>query len=163
MNHTRRRKKAVPTTIGGVIAVLIGLAITHYTKQSQKPATPDRSPPDRTSTVQTAPKPQNEPRRSSSVGFTSRASLESHFLKHGSEFGDITQEEYLRRAQAFRDLAKGGNVLEIVRSDRVITRFNRQTGEFIAFNSDQTIRTFFLPDDGEKYFKRQAERVNEDE
>lgn len=159
MNHPRRRKKAVPTTIGGVIAVLIGLAIAHFSKQSTQPSAPPRETP----AVQAEPNPQVKTGRVSSVGWTSKASLESHYRKHGSEFGDISQDEYLHRAQAFRDLPKGGAVLEITRSDSVITRFNRQTGEFIAFNPNQTIRTYFLPNDGEKYFKRQADRVNEEE
>ena len=48
--------------------------------------------------------------------------------------------------------------LEAVRRDGVATRFDRDTGAFIAFNTDGTIRTFFKPNDGERYFRRQAER-----
>jgi pyocin large subunit-like protein len=38
----------------------------------------------------------------------------------------------------------------------VISRFDKATGSFIAFNADGTIRTFFRPVDGENYFRRQA-------
>jgi hypothetical protein len=92
------------------------------------------------------------------VGFRSRALLEDHFAKHGGEFGRITMAQYLSRAQALRDGPVGGAVLELRRDDGVATRFNRQTGEFLAFNRDLTIRTFFKPNDGEAYFRRQAER-----
>jgi pyocin large subunit-like protein len=47
---------------------------------------------------------------------------------------------------------------ELVRSDDVITRFDRAAGAFIAFDPDGTIRTFFRPNDGEAYFRRQARR-----
>ena len=49
-------------------------------------------------------------------------------------------------------------MLETVRRDGVTTRFDRQTGAFVAFNRDGTIRTFFKPNDGERYYRRQAER-----
>jgi pyocin large subunit-like protein len=52
-------------------------------------------------------------------------------------------------------------VLETVRADRVATRFDRQTGAFIAFNPNGTIRTFFKPNDGERYYRRHAERIGE--
>lgn len=96
-----------------------------------------------------------------SVGFESEARLEEHYRKHGAEFGNITRIDYLHQAQLLRDTAVGGPVLEIVRRDGVTTRFDRQTGAFIAFNPDGTIRTFFKPNDGERYFRRQAERRSE--
>jgi hypothetical protein len=95
----------------------------------------------------------------SKVGFTSRASWQSHFEKHGAEFGKITADEYLALAQKLRDAPLSANVLEDVReSDGVITRFDRQSGGFVAFHKDKSIRTFFRPDDGEAYFRRQAAR-----
>jgi pyocin large subunit-like protein len=51
-------------------------------------------------------------------------------------------------------------VLEIRRpSDGVVSRFDRRSGAFLAFDSDGTIRTFFRPNDGESYFRRQARRA----
>jgi pyocin large subunit-like protein len=95
------------------------------------------------------------------VGFVSEKRLEEHYDKHGVEFGRITKQDYLRQAQLLRDAQVGGPVLETVRRDGVTTRFDRQTGAFIAFNADGTIRTFFKPNDGERYYKRQAERTGE--
>ena len=43
-------------------------------------------------------------------------------------------------------------------ADGVVTRFDRQTGAFIAYNPNGVIRTFFKPNDGERYYRRQAER-----
>jgi hypothetical protein len=92
------------------------------------------------------------------VGFRSRERLVEHFRKHGAEFGCRDAADYLRRAQALRDRPAGGGVLEVVRADGVITRFDRASGAFLAFADDGTIRTFFRPNDGEAYFRRQAER-----
>ena len=95
------------------------------------------------------------------VGFVNERRLDEHFDKHGSEFGRITKQDYLRQAQLLRDAQVGGPVLQTVRSDGVTTRFDRQTGAFVAFNPNGTIRTFFKPNDGERYYRRQAERVGE--
>lgn len=70
-------------------------------------------------------------------------------------------EEYLRRAQALRDTPAGGPVLEADKPGGVITKFDRRSGAFGAYNADRTIRTFFIPNDGEGYFRRQARRPND--
>jgi pyocin large subunit-like protein len=92
------------------------------------------------------------------VGFVDQRRLEEHYEKHGREFGRITKQDYLHQAQLLRDARVGDPILEVVRSDGVTTRYDRQTGAFIAFNPNGTIRTFFKPNDGERYFRRQAER-----
>lgn len=61
-------------------------------------------------------------------------------------------------AQRLRDRPAGGTVLESTRADGIITRFDQETGAFLAFNPDLTIRTFFKPNDGENYFRRQSKR-----
>ena len=92
------------------------------------------------------------------VGFADQHRLDEHFEKHGAEFGRITKQDYLRQAQLLRDAKAGDSILEAVRRDGVVTRFDRQTGAFIAFNSNGVIRTFFRPNDGERYWRRQSER-----
>jgi pyocin large subunit-like protein len=94
----------------------------------------------------------------SSAGFASRTRLIEHYEKHGREFGSVTIDQYLRMAQELRDRRPDGSVVEAVRSDGVITRFDRANGAFLAFNPDRTIRTFFKPNDGEAYFRRQLKR-----
>lgn len=93
-----------------------------------------------------------------SVGFRSRRQLEEHHARHGAEFGRISQAEYLRRAQALRDAPVGGDILELRRGDGSRSRFDRASGAFLAFDADGTIRTYFRPNDGEAYFRRQARR-----
>ncbi len=96
--------------------------------------------------------------RDESPGFASYRKLVQHYEKHGHEFGNISQEEYLRQARSLRDAKAGGDILEFVRADGVVTRYERSRKAFIAFNKDKTIRTYFKPNDGEAYFHRQANR-----
>jgi pyocin large subunit-like protein len=79
------------------------------------------------------------------VGFASRQKLVDHYRKHGREFGAVTMEQYLRKAQELRDRPS-------------VTRFDRESGDFIAFNRDGVIRTYFRPADGEAYYRRQLGR-----
>jgi hypothetical protein len=89
-------------------------------------------------------------------GFRSRRLFEEHYAKHGREFGNISPQEYLARAQALRDAPAGGPILEAVTPDGIISRFDRRSGAFGAYNPNRTIRTFFIPNAGERYFHRQA-------
>lgn len=93
------------------------------------------------------------------IGFRSRERLVEHFRKHGRDFGSADARAYLRIAQALRDRPAVGNLLEAVRSDGVVTRFDRENGAFIAFGPDLVIRTCFKPNDGEAYFRRQLARA----
>ena len=98
------------------------------------------------------------PHRSASAGtgFRSRAAMDRHFAKHGAEFGGVTEAEYLREAQALRDAPVGGTVEESTRPDGTLSRYDRASGAFIEFDPDGTILTFFKPNTGESYFRRQA-------
>ena len=91
-------------------------------------------------------------------GFRSQAQLNEHYGKHGGEFGNISKQEYLRLAQELRDARPGGPILEARRSNGEFSRFDRRHGYFGAYNQDGTIRTFFIPNNGERYFRRQAQR-----
>jgi pyocin large subunit-like protein len=100
--------------------------------------------------ARTTPAPATGP------GFRSPELLQEHYQKHGSEFGAISKSEYLRMAQQLRDTPAGNGILEHDRRDGVITKFDRRHGWFGAYDADGIIRTFFVPNDGERYFDRQA-------
>ena len=91
-------------------------------------------------------------------GFRSRHLLDEHFEKHGREFGAITEQHYLQMAQQLRDARASANIMQSKRTDGIISRFDRKHGYFGAYNPDGTIRTFFIPADGARYFERQARR-----
>lgn len=92
------------------------------------------------------------------IGFRSTDRLEAHYSEHAREFGSISRAEYLRLAQTLRDRPVGGTVVQVIRRDGTITRYDRNAGSFIAFDRGGVIRTFFRPNDGERYFRRQARR-----
>lgn len=89
-------------------------------------------------------------------GFRSLHLLEDHYAKHGHEFGNITREQYLHMAQQLRDARPGKNVLELKRPEGGGAKFDKRYGWFVAYDSDRTLRTFFIPNDGIRYFERQA-------
>jgi pyocin large subunit-like protein len=88
-------------------------------------------------------------------GFRTEHLLQDHFDKYGHEFGAISRQQYLRLAQQLRDSHVGRNILESRRPDGLI-RFDRKRGYFGAYDTDGTIRTFFIPPDGIRYFERQS-------
>lgn len=97
----------------------------------------------------------------SGPGFRSQAQLDEHFVKHGAEFGAISKAQYLRLAQELRDAPAGGPILESRRPSGEFSRFDRRHGYFGAYNRNGTIRTFFIPNAGERYFQRQAQREHD--
>jgi hypothetical protein len=139
---------------GGAALLLVVLAVAlfqYVTRTSNKPAPPAGGRA-----------PSADVRIDTGAGFRSRQTLEEHFHKHGREFGPgVSIDDYLRRAQQLRDAPPAGAILELKRPDGVMCRYDRSTGDFIAFNSDRTIRTFFRPNDGEAYFRRQAQRAED--
>lgn len=98
------------------------------------------------------------PLTAASPGFRSQQQLVEHYHKHGSEFGNISMAEYLRRAQDLRDAPSGPTILRADRPGGIMTKFDRRRGWFGSYNRDGTVRTFFVPNDGERYFRRQAGR-----
>ena len=146
-----------------VLALALAIAVSGAISCRRVEGQPSSAQSATPATAAVEPRAPSEPREPSEpseplVGFHSSHQLTEHFEKHGQEFGAITRSEYLARAQRLRDAPIGGNILEAVRRDGVVTRFDRTTGAFIAFDHDRTIRTFFRPNDGEAYFRRQAHR-----
>lgn len=104
-----------------------------------------------------SPVPRSASRATSSrAGFHSRSQMDRHFEKHGAEFGHVTEGQYLGLAQSLRDAPLGGAIEELKRPDGTVSRFDRESGAFVAFDPDGTILTFFKPNTGESYFRRQA-------
>jgi len=69
--------------------------------------------------------------------------LEEHFLKHGYQFGKITQEQYLEGARALLDADPGGDILEKTRFNGDIEHFRLSTGEFAVMTKRGRIRTYY--------------------
>lgn len=151
-----------PVFVGAIVALVLILSGCGSAETTTNPTTPSTlvgttgSSSDRGKTTRTTPSVSAI--RYPDIGFRSRGSFDDHFRKHGHEFGDIDQATYLGYAQELRDRPLGRDTLEEVRRDRVVTRYDRTRRAFGAYNSDHTIRTYFRPNDGEAYFRRQATR-----
>lgn len=143
-------------TIGLLWLSLAGAACRQVTAPAPAAVTPDTSAASPVSASDNRT-PENFKVRTE-IGFASRQKYLDHYAKHGREFGSISAAEYLRQAQTLRDRPAGKDVLEVVRADGVITRFDKTGEAFLAFDADLTIRTFFKPNDGVNYFWRQSRR-----
>ena len=82
------------------------------------------------------------------AGNFAEGQLEAHFLKHGDQFGNITQEQYLNGARTLLDAVPEGDVLEKVRRNGDVEHFRVSTGEFAVMTKRGRIRTYFKTDYG---------------
>lgn len=96
----------------------------------------------------------------SGPGFRSRSYQAEHFAKHGAEFGHISPEQYLGLAQQLRDAPAGRDILRSERPGGGFAKYDRGSNSFGAYDRDGTIRSFFKPNDGERYFVRQSQNRN---
>ena len=173
----RQRRTSSPRTkwiVAAIAAVLVAAISLVNSSRASTHSLPSRPPVTGTSTDSSteigrggsasngaAPNGQPSNRadpRLRRIGFASRRGLESHWQKHGAEFGNPSLERYLSMAQDLRDAPLSSKVIEAPQSNGSYARFDRTTGAFLAFNRDLTIRTFFRPNDGETYFRRAIHR-----
>jgi len=92
------------------------------------------------------------------TNFESVELLTRHYEKHGEEFGNITQEEYLIRANQLLQEPLSEDVEQLIRSDGSISRYKFSTNEFLVVTKDGAIKTFFKPADGKEYWGYEHER-----
>jgi len=79
--------------------------------------------------------------------------LEAHYLKHGYQFGNITQAQYLDNARELLNASTGNDVLEKIRSSGDILHYRVNTGEFAVMTGNGRIKTYFKTD--YQYWMRQ--------
>lgn len=86
-------------------------------------------------------------------GFRSQGSLDYHFGRHANELGADTAGAYEQLArQHLNRPADGVNVLEFYRSDGDRLVYDVQNNWFGIVTNDGTIRTFFSPEAGMRYW-----------
>lgn len=86
--------------------------------------------------------------------FRSEKLYNSHFEKHGAEFGEITKEEYLKKANDLIN-SDSESVLTKMSKDGDYLFYDESTNEFLVLSQDGYIRTFFKPNAGIDYYNRQ--------
>ena len=78
---------------------------------------------------------------------------EEHFIKHGSEFGYSTKEEYLQGANEVVASAYSKHKKEAEDGDDIY--YDTENNEIVFVSEDGYIRTYFKPTDGINYYNRQ--------
>jgi hypothetical protein len=81
-------------------------------------------------------------------GFASEEQAQLHFQKHGKEFGNITQEEYIARARELLSSEVGDDIKGYTAEDGWVYRYNEKTNEFAKATADGNIWTFYKPKRG---------------
>lgn len=79
--------------------------------------------------------------------------LEAHYLKHGYQFGNITQVQYLENARELLNAPIGNDLLGKTRSSGDILHYRVSTGEFAVMSLNGRIKTYFKTD--YQYWMRQ--------
>lgn len=90
--------------------------------------------------------------------FASEQLLQKHYDKHLNEFGNISMQDYLERANAFADLPLSEDIVQLTRSDGSISKYCFSTNEFVVVTADGNIRTYFKPKTKEAYWNEELER-----
>ncbi|MBR6102034.1 MAG: hypothetical protein IKP95_06390 [Ruminococcus sp.] len=119
------------------------------------------SAPETVTSAQTAPEEQTTASVTEAAkeyvtySFRSKKLYEDHFKKHGSEFGNITKEEYLKLANDMLNSDSDTILHKTEKEDGDDVFFDTATGYFLVLSTDGYIRTFFIPDKGIDYYNRQ--------
>lgn len=95
---------------------------------------------------------------SSSLQFVSEQLFQKHYDKHLSEFGEISKERYLEKANALADAPLSEDIVQLVRSDGSIAKYCYSTNEFVVVTADGNIRTYFKPETKEAYWDEEIDR-----
>ena len=75
----------------------------------------------------------------------SKGKLKDHFEKHGDEFGDITQTEYLKQAKEFAK--ETGETIQEKTVGNLVVKYDSSTKKVLVGNSkNREIRTFYKAD-----------------
>ena len=107
---------------------------------------------------QDSPKPRPQVSSTAAVsgvkaGQFAPGQLETHYLKHGYQFGEITLEEYWQQAQELLNAQPGGDIQQKVRPNGDIEHYRVSTGEFAVMTTTGRIRTYFKTN--QKYWMKQ--------
>lgn len=92
------------------------------------------------------------------VRFETPEKMQKHYDKHIDKYGNISILEYIALANELVNAKDTDGIEKIVRSDESTAIYRFSTNDFLVITKDGYIRTFFKPDDGEKYWREEHER-----
>ena len=104
---------------------------------------------------ESAPVADDSSKEYKQYSFRSKKLFDDHYKKHGSEFGSISQEEYLQLANDLLNSDSPTVLHKTEKEDGDDVYFDTDTGYFLVLSTDGYIRTFFIPDKGIAYYNKQ--------
>lgn len=78
------------------------------------------------------------------LGFRDEISSLDHFSRHGARLGVATLEEYIKKADIFLGGPKDSDIIECVRQNGNILRYNPVSDEFGVIDANKVILTFYV-------------------
>lgn len=81
-----------------------------------------------------------------------------HISKHLEEYGSVSEDEYIRRAQKLLQSSASEDIMVLTRSDGSVSKYRISTNEFAVGTKDGNIRTAFKPKEGFQYWRNEIER-----
>lgn len=100
----------------------------------------------------------SDDRKYRNASFETPNSLEKHVRKHIAEYGDISEEEYINRAQKLLRQSPSDDILVLKRADGSVAKYRISTNEFVVGTKEGAIRTAFKPQNGYDYWRTEIER-----
>lgn len=90
-----------------------------------------------------------------SYTFRTQKQYDGHYEKHGAEFGDITKEEYLKKANDLINNDSDTILHKTEAEDGDYIFYDTENNEILFLSTDGYIRTYFKPSQGIDYYNRQ--------
>lgn len=84
--------------------------------------------------------------------------IDAHIEKHLSEFGDITNEEYINNARNLLNTKTSKNILGFTNENGFVFRYDKKKNEFATSKPSGIIETYYKPKKGYEYWKEQIEK-----
>ena len=119
-------------------------------KRRKNALKPESSTPKQTKLTQVTENPNSSIQKA--VLFQSDEKLKEHYEKHGKAMGFASAEEYLAAANA---VILNEEALHKTQKDGDDVYYLEETNDFVVVSPQGYLRTYFRPEDGIKYYRRQ--------
>ncbi len=153
---------AVNIAAVGLVASGAGVATASATKLLQQAANEDRVEPLTKDAAGPTTPPGYSKNQMDAVfekTWGKPKTLQSHFDRHGSDFGATSPGDYAKKAAEFLRRAIQEKLPMRVDEDGVVRVYDTNSNTFGSYNSDGSTRTFYKPPGGQAYFDPQPGEI----
>lgn len=82
------------------------------------------------------------------------------FIKHGSDFGVGSKEDYAAHAIHFANFVDRKNCISFIDKVRTTHKYNVSTNTYVAVDKKGYVITYFKPKEGKKYYMNKKKEKN---